>query len=71
MPKNKISCNTTNLKVHLERCKFSPPLKETLTKRNNQSEEPNNETNSSETDNGDKNMEVEFKDDSENVSITY
>jgi hypothetical protein len=68
--KNEIRCsgNMTNLKVHLERCKFSPSRKESLTKKNNQREK---EINSSNTDNGDKNMEIDFKDDSEVVSITY
>jgi hypothetical protein len=62
------SGNMTNLKVHLERCKFSPSLKESLTKKNNQREEPNKETNSSDTDDGDKNVEAEFKDDSEIIT---
>jgi hypothetical protein len=46
-------------------------LKEILTKKNKQREEPNKETKSRNTENGDKNMEVEFKDDSEILSITY
>jgi hypothetical protein len=63
--------NTPNLKVHLERCKFSPSLKESHKKKANQLQEPNKETNSSNIDNGNKNMEVEFKYDSEIVIITY
>jgi hypothetical protein len=61
----------TKLEVHLKRCKFAPSLKEILTKNNNQRQEQNKQTNSSDTDNADKNMEVEFKDDRQIVSITY
>jgi hypothetical protein len=64
------SGNTMNFAVHLGKCKFSPSLKESLTKKNNQLEWPNKASNSNNTDNGDRNVEVEFKDYCEIVSIT-
>jgi hypothetical protein len=63
--------NTTNWKVRFEWCKFSPSRKYSLTKKNNKLGKLNKETNNSNTDNGDKNMEVEFKDDSDIVSMSY